>query len=57
MENGQNAWPGCIGVVNLGLNEHSGSSLAVKQLSLEEVSGKEINSLENEIKLLQSLGT
>lgn len=46
---------GAFGVVYLGLNQDSGELMAVKQLSREEVSGKEINSLENEIKLLQSL--
>jgi serine/threonine protein kinase/WD40 repeat protein len=45
---------GAFGVVYLGLNVDTGELMAVKQLSREEVSGKEINSLENEIKLLQS---
>ena len=46
---------GAFGVVYLGLNMASGELMAVKQLSREEVSSKEISSLENEIKLLQSL--
>ena len=46
---------GAFGVVYLGLNMANGELMAVKQLSREEVSMKEISSLENEIKLLQGL--
>ena len=46
---------GAFGVVYLGLNTDSGELMAVKQMSLEEVSSKELSTLENEISLLRSL--
>lgn len=46
---------GAFGVVYLGLNTESGELMAVKQMALEEVSTKELSSLENEINLLRSL--
>jgi mitogen-activated protein kinase kinase kinase ANP1 len=41
--------------VYLGLNTESGELMAVKQMALEEVSTKELSSLENEINLLRGL--
>eukprot|EP01038_Epipyxis_sp_PR26KG_P014312 gene14312-19196_t len=46
---------GAFGVVYLGLNIETGELMAVKQLSTEEVSRRELSSLENEINLLRSL--
>ena len=46
---------GAFGVVYLGLNVESGELMAVKQMSLEEVSSKELSSLENEISLLRNM--
>eukprot|EP01041_Mallomonas_annulata_P007674 gene7674-15707_t len=46
---------GAFGVVYLGLNIDSGELMAVKKMSLEEVSNRELNALENEINLLRSL--
>jgi mitogen-activated protein kinase kinase kinase len=40
--------------VYLGLNTESGELMAVKQMSLDEVSTKELSSLENEIQLLRN---
>lgn len=46
---------GAFGIVYLGLNIESGELMAVKQMSLDEVSSKELSSLENEIHLLRNL--
>lgn len=46
---------GAFGIVYLGLNIESGELMAVKQMSLDEVSSKELSSLENEIQLLRNL--
>jgi mitogen-activated protein kinase kinase kinase len=45
---------GAFGIVYLGLNTESGELMAVKQMSLDEVSTKELSSLENEIQLLRN---
>jgi len=46
---------GAFGVVYLGLNTTSGELMAVKQVTTDEVSSKELASLENEINLLRGL--
>ena len=46
---------GAFGVVYLGLNLSSGELMAVKQVTKDEVSSKELASLENEINLLRGL--
>ena len=46
---------GAFGVVFLGLNVDTGELMAVKQMAIDEVSTKELSSLENEINLLRSL--
>lgn len=46
---------GAFGVVYLGLNIESGELMAVKQMSLDEVSSRELSSLENEINLLRNM--
>ncbi len=46
---------GAFGVVYLGLNIDTGELMAVKQMATEEVSKKELSSLENEINLLRNL--
>lgn len=46
---------GAFGVVYLGLNIDSGELMAVKQMATEEVSKRELSSLENEIHLLRNL--
>ena len=46
---------GAFGVVYLGLNTSSGELMAVKQVTTDEVSSKELASLENEINLLRGL--
>jgi hypothetical protein len=46
---------GAFGVVYLGLNIDTGELMAVKQMATEEVSKKELASLENEINLLRNL--
>jgi serine/threonine protein kinase/WD40 repeat protein len=46
---------GAFGVVYLGLNVESGELMAVKQMAIDEVSSKELSSLENEINLLRNL--
>ena len=46
---------GAFGVVYLGLNIHSGELMAVKKMSLEDISNKELSSIDNEINLLRSL--
>jgi hypothetical protein len=45
---------GAFGVVYLGLNVETGELMAVKQMAIDEVSKKELRSLENEINLLRS---
>jgi len=47
---------GAFGVVYLGLNIDSGELMAVKQMAIDEVSSRELSSLENEINLLRNLG-
>lgn len=46
---------GAFGVVYLGLNIDNGELMAVKQMATEEVSKRELSSLENEIHLLRNL--
>lgn len=46
---------GAFGVVYLGLNTDSGELMAVKQMAIDEVSSRELSSLENEIQLLRNL--
>lgn len=46
---------GAFGIVYLGLNIDTGELMAVKQMATEEVSKKELSSLENEINLLRNL--
>lgn len=46
---------GAFGVVYLGLNIDSGELMAVKQMATEDVSKRELSSLENEIQLLRNL--
>lgn len=46
---------GAFGVVYLGLNIDTGELMAVKQMATEEVSKRELSSLENEIHLLRNL--
>lgn len=46
---------GAFGVVYLGLNIDTGELMAVKQMATEEVSKRELSSLENEISLLRNL--
>jgi hypothetical protein len=46
---------GAFGVVYLGLNVDSGELMAVKQMATEDVSKRELSSLENEIHLLRNL--
>ena len=46
---------GAFGVVYLGLNIDTGELMAVKKLSLEELSNKELSALDNEINLLRRL--
>jgi serine/threonine protein kinase len=46
---------GAFGVVYLGLNIDSGELMAVKQMATDDVSKRELNSLENEIHLLRNL--
>jgi serine/threonine protein kinase/WD40 repeat protein len=46
---------GAFGVVYLGLNIDTGELMAVKQMATEEVSKRELGSLENEINLLRNL--
>jgi hypothetical protein len=46
---------GAFGVVYLGLNIDSGELMAVKQMATEDVSKRELSSLENEIYLLRNL--
>lgn len=46
---------GAFGVVYLGLNIDTGELMAVKQMASEEVSRRELSSLENEINLLRNL--
>lgn len=46
---------GAFGIVYLGLNIDTGELMAVKQMATEEVSRRELASLENEINLLRSL--
>ena len=45
---------GAFGVVYLGLNVETGELMAVKQMAIEELSKKDLSSLENEINLLRS---
>ena len=45
---------GAFGVVYLGLNVETGELMAVKQMATEELSTRDLGSLENEINLLQS---
>lgn len=46
---------GAFGVVYLGLNTETGELMAVKQMEIDEVSNKELSSLDNEINLLRNL--
>ena len=46
---------GAFGVVYLGLNIDTGELMAVKQMATEDVSRRELSSLENEIHLLRNL--
>jgi serine/threonine protein kinase/WD40 repeat protein len=46
---------GAFGVVYLGLNIDTGELMAVKQIAVEEVSNRELSSLQNEINLLRTL--
>lgn len=46
---------GAFGVVYLGLNIDTGELMAVKQMATEEVSKRELSSLENEITVLRNL--
>jgi hypothetical protein len=46
---------GAFGVVYLGLNIDTGELMAVKQMATEEVSKRELSSLDNEINLLKNL--
>lgn len=46
---------GAFGIVYLGLNIDTGELMAVKQMATEEVSRRELGSLENEINLLRNL--
>lgn len=46
---------GAFGVVYLGLNIDNGELMAVKQMATEEVSKRELSSLDNEINLLRNL--
>lgn len=46
---------GAFGIVYLGLNTDTGELMAVKQMSIEDVSTRELKSLENEISLLRNL--
>jgi serine/threonine protein kinase len=46
---------GAFGVVYLGLNIETGELMAVKQMTLDDISKKELSSLENEINMLKSL--
>ena len=55
VEKGRDARAGSFRCSVPELNIASGELMAVKQLSREEVSSKEISSLENEIKLLQGI--
>jgi hypothetical protein len=46
---------GAFGVVYLGLNSDTGELMAVKQMATDDVSKRELSSLENEIHLLRNL--
>eukprot|EP01035_Chromulina_nebulosa_P027649 gene27649-36393_t len=46
---------GAFGIVYLGLNVETGELMAVKQMTTEEVSRRELGALENEINLLRNL--
>lgn len=46
---------GAFGIVYLGLNIDTGELMAVKQIAVEEVSTRELSSLQNEINLLRTL--
>jgi serine/threonine protein kinase/WD40 repeat protein len=46
---------GAFGVVFLGLNTETGELMAIKQMTLDDISKKELYSLENEINMLRSL--
>jgi serine/threonine protein kinase len=46
---------GAFGVVFLGLNIDTGELMAIKQMTLDDISKKELYSLENEINMLRSL--
>lgn len=46
---------GAFGVVYLGLNTETGELMAVKQMTLDDISKKEMSALENEINMLRSL--
>jgi serine/threonine protein kinase len=46
---------GAFGVVFLGLNIDTGELMAVKQMTIDEVSAKELSTLQNEIDLLKKL--
>lgn len=52
---GQILGQGAFGIVTLGLNIDTGELMAVKQMAIDEVSGKELSTLENEINLLRNI--